>query len=178
MNRTAPPVIKILGIDPGSRFTGFGVVSRCGNQLKGLSAGRLAVPQKHTLAARMHWLTNEVGDLIDQHQPDEVALETTFAGVNNRSLIVMAQARGAILSALGSRAIEPREFSPAEIKRTVTGNGRADKTQIARMVSMLLKVDVSKHSEDATDALAIALCHAQNVTMDAIKRSATKVAAR
>ncbi len=167
-----PRGIKILGLDPGSRFTGYGVVLRTGNQLEALAAGRLSVPQKLSLAARLHWLTDQVQGLIEEHAPDEVALETTFAGVNNRSLIVMAQARGAILSALGGRAIEPREFSPAEIKRTVTGNGRADKVQVARMVSMLLKIDTGKTSSDATDALAIALCHAQNVTMDSIKRRA------
>ncbi len=109
---------------------------------------------------------------MDEYQPDDVALESTFAGVNNRSLIVMAQARGAILAGLGDRGLEPREFSPAEIKRTVTGNGRADKQQVARMVGLLLKLETGSSSADATDALAVALCHAQNVTMDRIRRAA------
>jgi len=173
-SRRLPAGLIILGLDPGSRFTGYGVVRRSGNRLQGLASGRLAVPARLSLAARLHWLTARVQELIGEHQPHEVALETTFAGVNNKSLIVMAQARGAILSALGACAIEPREFSPAEIKRTVTGNGRADKTQVARMVSMLLKIDTQGCSADATDALAVALCHAQNVTMDAIRRRAPK----
>lgn len=160
----------ILGLDPGSRFTGFGVVHRAGNALTQVDAGRLAVPTKIGTAQRLAWLGREVSELLRRFEPDAVAVEATFAGVNNRSLIVMAQARGAILSALGATELEPREFSPAEIKRTVAGNGRADKKQVARMVGMLLRVDTARLSADATDALAVALCCAQNVTMDAIHR--------
>lgn len=160
----------ILGLDPGSRFTGFGVVRRAGNRLTRIDAGRLAVPTKVGTAQRLAWLGHEIGGLLVRFEPDAVAIETTFAGVNNRSLIVMAQARGAILSALGATALEPREFSPAEIKRTVAGNGRAGKEQVARMVGMLLGIDSAGLSADATDALAVALCCAQNVTMDEIRR--------
>ena len=160
----------ILGLDPGSRFTGFGVVHRAGNSLTRIEAGRLSVPTKIGTAQRLAWLGREVGDLLVRFEPDAVAIETTFAGVNNRSLIVMAQARGAILSALGATELEPREFSPAEIKRTVAGNGRAGKEQVARMVGMLLGIDAARLSSDATDALAVALCCAQNVTMDEIRR--------
>lgn len=162
----------ILGLDPGSRFTGFGVVHRAGNTLTQIDAGRLSVPTKIGVAQRLAWLGQEIGGLLLRFDPDAVAIESTFAGVNNRSLIVMAQARGAILSALGATQLEPREFSPAEIKRTVAGNGRAGKEQIARMVSMLLGSDTSRLSADATDALAVALCCAQNVTMDEIRRRA------
>ena len=160
----------ILGLDPGSRFTGFGVVRRAGNALSRIDAGRLSVPTKIGTAQRLAWLGQQVGELLLRYEPDAVAIETTFAGVNNRSLIVMAQARGAILSALGATELEPREFSPAEIKRTVAGNGRAGKEQVARMVGMLLGIDAAGLSADATDALAVALCCAQNVTMDEIRR--------
>lgn len=160
----------ILGLDPGSRFTGFGVVHRAGNSLTRIDAGRLSVPTKIGTAQRLAWLGREVGELLLRFEPDAVAIETTFAGVNNRSLIVMAQARGAILSALGATELEPREFSPAEIKRTVAGNGRAGKDQVARMVGMLLGIDAARLSADATDALAVAVCCAQNVTMDEIRR--------
>ena len=160
----------ILGLDPGSRFTGFGVVHRAGNKLARIDAGRLSVPTRIGTAQRLAWLGRKTADLMVRYEPDAVAIETTFAGVNNRSLIVMAQARGAILSALGATDLEPREFSPAEIKRTVAGNGRAGKEQVARMVGMLLGIDAGKLSADATDALAVALCCAQNVTMDEIRR--------
>jgi crossover junction endodeoxyribonuclease RuvC len=87
-------------------------------------------------------------------------LETPFHGLNSRTLVVLAQARGALLATLASRSIEIAEYSPAEVKSAVAGSGRADKTQVARMVSVLLTLDTTRLSSDAADALAIAICYA------------------
>jgi crossover junction endodeoxyribonuclease RuvC len=107
---------------------------------------------------------------VTQWQPDLAVLETPFHGMNARSLIVLAQARGALLAVLAGRSLEIREYSPAEIKSAVTGNGRADKEQVARMVRLLLAADPRQSwAADATDALAVALCCAQRLKLDRLR---------
>src|SRR5947209_2555042 len=107
-----------------------------------------------------------MGELIDRHPPDLAVLETPFHGMNARSLIVLAQARGALLAVVAGRGIEICEYSPAEVKSAVTGNGRADKDQVARMVRLLLSARCEGWASDATDALAVAICCAQRLRLD------------
>lgn len=159
----------VLGIDPGSRLTGYGVVSREGSRLRPLGEGRIAVPREGDLPARLAALGREVEELALRFQPDAVVLESLFHGVNSRSLIVLAQARGAILATVGRLGLAATEYSPAEIKRAVTGNGRADKRQVARMVELLLGLAPQERSTDATDALAAAICFAQRYRLDALR---------
>lgn len=159
----------VLGIDPGSRVTGFGVVRRDGSKLMVLGEGRITVPAASDPSMRLCALAGEVEKLVERYRPDAVVLESLFHGVNSRSLIVLAQARGAILAAIGRAGLTATEYSPAEVKRAVTGNGRADKTQVARMVRLLLGLDAVARSADATDALAAAICFAQRQRLDALK---------
>jgi crossover junction endodeoxyribonuclease RuvC len=123
------------------------------------------------MAARLHDLSAQLTDLLAEWQPQVVVLETPFHGINSRSLIVLAQARGALLATLGGQAVEVREYSPAEIKSALTGNGRADKTQVARMVALLLGLKGKRPSADATDALAVAVCGAQRYRIDQLREA-------
>jgi crossover junction endodeoxyribonuclease RuvC len=130
--------VVILGIDPGSLHTGYGLVEKRGSALAPLDAGRFSCPRDLDLPRRLAHLAGRLGDLVDRRRPDFAVLETPFHGMNARSLIVLAQARGALLAVLAGRGIEICEYSPAEVKSAVTGNGRADKSQVARMVRLLL----------------------------------------
>ena len=161
----------IAGIDPGSRHTGFGVISSQGDQMRALAFGRFSPDTSQSMAVRLHYLSAQLTDLLAEWQPRVVVLETPFHGINSRSLIVLAQARGALLATLGGQAVEVREYSPAEIKSALTGNGRADKTQVARMVTLLLGLKGKRPSADATDALAVAVCGAQRYRIDRLREA-------
>ena len=154
-----PGAVRILGLDPGSRHTGFGLIRRHGDRLELLAQGRLSPPGGLELPARLGWLGTRLSEALAEWRPEVAVLETPFLGLNPRSLVVLAQARGALLGALATDRVEVREYSPAEIKSAVTGSGRADKTQVARMVALQLTGVPPDASADATDALAIALCY-------------------
>jgi len=125
--------------------------------------------------ARLAHLAGCLGDLVERLRPDLAVLETPFHGMNSRSLIVLAEARGVLLAGLAGRGIEIREYSPAEVKSAVTGNGRADKTQVARMVRLLLTARGDGWAADATDALALAICCAQRLRLDRLREQTAKV---
>ncbi|HTQ78713.1 MAG TPA: crossover junction endodeoxyribonuclease RuvC [Thermoanaerobaculia bacterium] len=161
--------MRILGLDPGSLHTGYGLVHKRGSSLETLEVGRFSLPRDLPLPARLAHLVTCLGELLTRSRPDVAVVESPFHGMNTRSLIVLAQARGALLAAVAGHGVEVREFSPAEVKVAVTGNGRADKEQVARMVRLLLALD-DRHAlaADATDALALALCCAQRLRLDRI----------
>jgi len=108
--------VLILGIDPGSIHTGYGLVRKHGSALQPVDAGRFSCPRDLDLPRRLAHLAGRLGDLVDRHRPDLAVLETPFHGMNARSLIVLAQARGALLVTLAGRGIEICEYSPAEVK--------------------------------------------------------------
>jgi crossover junction endodeoxyribonuclease RuvC len=160
----------ILGLDPGSLHTGYGLIERHGSALKAVEAGRFSCPRGLELPARLAHLARCLGDFVERCPPDLAVLETPFHGMNARSLIVLAEARGALLAVLAGRGVEIREYSPAEVKSAVAGNGRADKDQVARMVRLLLSVRGDDGwASDATDALALALCCAQRLRLDRLR---------
>lgn len=161
----------ILGLDPGSLHTGYGLVDRRGTALAALDWGRISSPRRLPLPRRLADVTASLGQLLDRRRPDLAVLETPFAGMNPRSLIVLAQARGALLACLAGRGIEVVEYTPAEVKSAVTGNGRAEKGQVARMVQLLLRLDGELLAEDTSDALAVAICCAQRLRLDSLARS-------
>jgi crossover junction endodeoxyribonuclease RuvC len=165
--------LLILGLDPGSLHTGYGLVARRGSALELIAAGRISCPRAQAVPARLAHLAARLAELIARHPPDLAALETPFQGLNARSLIILAEARGALLAALAGRGIEIVEYSPAEVKSAVTGSGRAEKQQVARMVKLLLgpvAAGGAAVSADATDALAVALCCAQRLRLDRLVR--------
>lgn len=162
-----------LGIDPGSRHTGWGVVAGEGSRLELRGDGRLDAAGDLPLPSRLVLLSRGIDELLDQFQPDVAAVETPFAGMNARSLIVLAQARGAILATLARREIEIAEYTPAEVKAAVAGSGRAQKSEVARMLERQLRMPSDdRRSSDATDAIAIALCCARRFRMDRLRAAA------
>ena len=156
----------ILGLDPGSLHTGFGLIEKHGSSLVPLDAGRFSCAKGLDLPRRLAYLAGRLDEMVSSRRPDLAVLETPFHGMNAHSLIVLAQARGALLAVLAGRGIEIREYSPAEVKSAVTGNGRADKDQVARMVRLLLSARGEGWASDATDALALAICCAQRLRLD------------
>ena len=151
--------LRVLGLDPGSRTTGWGCVAVEGSRSRLLACGCIEPPEKAALPQRLAQLAAELDALLERWRPAVAVLEEPFHGVNSRSLIVLAQARGALLATLAARAVTIEEYSPAEVKSAVTGNGRAGKDQVARMVAMLLP-GAGRLPPDASDALAVALCFA------------------
>ena len=151
--------LRVLGLDPGSRTTGWGCVAIDGAHHRLLACGCIEPPGQVSLGERLARLAADLGDLVDRWQPAVAVLEEPFHGVNSRSLIVLAQARGALLATLAARQVPIEEYSPAEVKSAVTGNGRAGKDQVTRMVAMLLPGSGPLRA-DAADALAVALCYA------------------
>jgi len=155
------PAMLVLGLDPGSRHTGFGLVRREGSRLEAVDFGCLSPAPQRELAERLGEIALGLEALLDRHRPDCAAVEKVFHGANTRSLIVLAEARGALLATLGRRGVPVVELAPAEVKSAIAGHGRAEKLQVARMVRLLLALGARPLAADAADALALALCAAQ-----------------
>ena len=130
--------MRILGIDPGSSVTGYGVVERGPGRLVHVAHGTLRPPRDVPLAYRLDHLYRTIAEVIALHAPDCVAVEQVFVAASPRSALVLGQARGAILAAVAARGLPVNEYTPARIKRSVTGNGRASKRQVKFMVKRLL----------------------------------------
>lgn len=158
--------MRILGLDPGSRYTGYGLIDRQGSRVQPIAQGRIVLPGSSPLPERLGQLCSELREVVQQFQPEAAVLESLFRGVNPRSLIVLAQARGALLATLAAERLEIHEYSPAEVKSAVTGNGRADKSQVERMVKLILGLGETRLTADASDALAVAICFAQRLRLD------------
>ena len=152
----------MLGVDPGSRHCGWGVVERDGSRLVAVGWGRLSPLPTRPLPERLGEIAAGIAAVIAAHRPDHAAVERVFHGVSSRALIVLAEARGAVLGELGRSGLGVSELTPAEIKSAVAGSGRADKAQVARMVALLLALPAARLPADATDALAAALACAQH----------------
>jgi crossover junction endodeoxyribonuclease RuvC len=152
--------MRILGIDPGSTATGFGLVDHMGGEVVHVAHGTVRPPRNASLAARLEQLHRVVGDVVVDHQPDVAVVERVFVAASPRAALVLGQARGAVLAALGAAGLDVSEYAPTQIKQTVTGDGRAAKRQVQRMVRRLLTLD-SLPGSDAADALAAAICHAR-----------------
>ena len=149
--------MRILGIDPGSRFTGYGVVDAVGADAEVVEQGVVKLPPKQPLPERLCLLDARLREIVDEHRPDEVVVEEVFAAVNVKSALVLGQVRGVVLVAAGSHC-PVFEYSARTVKKAVAGYGQADKNQIAQMVTTLLKLPEAP-PQDAADALALALFH-------------------
>ena len=169
--------MRVLGLDPGSRRTGYGLVEKSGNKLRGLAHGTIAPGARADLPHRLHTIASRVGELIDDHRPDVVVVEQAFYHESARSTLVLGHVRGALLVAAVQRGVEVAEYSPREIKMSVTGTGAAAKEQVAFMVRRLLGLKGAL-PPDAADALATALCHLQRARLSAPARAASAAAAR
>jgi len=150
----------VLGIDPGTANTGYGVVQRRSGRITALDGGVITTRPEAPAQIRLAAIHRRVGDLLDEHNVTSLALEDIFFGQNAASAFAVGQARGAVMTAAGDRRLEVTSYTPQQIKHAVTGSGRAEKDQVARMVQMLLKLEAPPHPDHAADALAIAICHA------------------
>jgi crossover junction endodeoxyribonuclease RuvC len=162
MARAAPPAaspaIRILGIDPGSRITGFGVIERRGERLCYVASGVLRIAGTG-LPDRLRSILEHVGEVIVRYAPQQAAVEQVFVNVNPRSTLLLGQARGAAICALVSASLPVAEYTALQVKQAVVGNGHARKEQVQQMVRRLLALP-GEPSPDAADALACAICHA------------------
>lgn len=156
----------ILGIDPGTATTGFGVVDFSAGQLTHCRYGSIRTPARRPLPARLKTIYGEMMALIDDHSPDVVAVEQLFFSRNATSALAVGHARGVILLAAAERGLEVVEYTPMQVKQSVSGQGGAGKAQVAFMVRALLSLDQNPTPDDAADALAIAICHAHSVTAE------------
>jgi crossover junction endodeoxyribonuclease RuvC len=150
--------IRILGIDPGLRVTGFGLIQRAGQRLTYLTSGVVRTPDGE-LPDRLKAILESVGEVITRHAPDHVAVEKVFVNVNPQSTLLLGQARGAAICAAVSRGLPVSEYTALQVKQAVVGNGHAAKKQVQEMVRRLLALP-GDPSADAADALACAICHA------------------
>jgi crossover junction endodeoxyribonuclease RuvC len=150
-------VTRILGIDPGSHRTGWGVIDAAGTRLHHVASGVLS-GNDTVLAERLCAIADGLDDVLDEFRPDAVAVEAMFASKNHQSSLKLGHARGVALLCVARKSLALFEYAPAVVKRSTAGSGRADKRDVARMVQMLLG-----HGEpllaDAADALAVAICH-------------------
>jgi len=151
-------MINILGIDPGSRITGFGIIALESRKISYITSGCIRL-EKQALPQRLLEIFNSINLLIKEFQPAEFAIEKVFISKNVDSALKLGQARGSAIVAAAQNHLNISEYSPNEVKQAIVGKGHADKTQVQHMIKVLLNLPISPQS-DAADALAIALCHA------------------
>ena len=148
----------ILGIDPGSYNVGYGILQIEKRKIIAAGCDSITIGKSISLDERLVKIHDEISKVIAEYKPDISAVETIFYGKNIRSAFTLGHARGVILFSLAQANIKIKEYSPREVKKAVVGNGNAAKEQVKYMVQRILNIDLSEKSEDATDALAIALC--------------------
>ena len=149
----------ILGLDPGTNIMGYGVIAIKGSKIQLLQFGVINLGKVDSHELRLKKIFDRVLNLIDDYHPDEVALEAPFFGKNVQSMLKLGRAQGVAMSAALHREIPIIEYAPKKVKQSVTGNGNASKEQLARMLMTLLTIKELPKLLDATDALAVALCH-------------------
>ena len=155
----ADHTVRILGIDPGLRITGFGIIDKTGSRLAYVASGCVKAPHAGTLPERLAVILESLGEVIETHRPGEVAVEKVFVNVNPESTLLLGQARGAAIAAVVLAKLPVAEYTALQIKQAVVGTGHARKEQVQEMVKRLLRL-AGHPSPDAADALACAICHA------------------
>jgi crossover junction endodeoxyribonuclease RuvC len=160
--------VIVLGIDPGTARTGYGLVSREGSALQMLEYGCIETINDRPLADRLLIIHTTLRDLIERHRPEAVGVERLFFNKNVQTAFAVGQARGVVLLAAAQSGLPILEFGPHEVKLAVTGYGRAPKDQVQRMVQMVLAMSELPKPDDAADALAVAVCTAHSATPQAV----------
>lgn len=151
----------ILGIDPGLQHTGWGVIESVGSKLSFIACGTIHTTPKAPMAARLSHLSVELQRIMDCYKPESAGIEETFVNKNAQSSLKLGHARGALMLTMGQANLPLSEYAALLVKKTVTGVGRAEKGQIKAMLKVLLP-QANPESEDAADALAVAICHAHH----------------
>jgi crossover junction endodeoxyribonuclease RuvC len=149
----------ILGLDPGTNVTGYGIISATGSKIKLIQFGVIQLSKYTTHELRLKKIFDRVLSLLDEYNPDEVALEAPFFGKNVQSMLKLGRAQGVAMSAALHREVPIVEYAPKKVKQAVTGNGNASKEQVAKMLMTVFAIKELPKLLDATDALAVAVCH-------------------
>ena len=155
----APDRYRIMGIDPGTNYMGYGVLEVEGRRLHSVVLGDIDLHKLPDPYAKLRYIFERVGALIDQYGPQEVALESPFFGENVQSMLKLGRAQGVAMAAALSRSLPVFEYAPSRIKRSIAGSGSAGKEQVAGIVRNLLKIEQAPRRLEATDGMAVALCH-------------------
>lgn len=155
----------ILGIDPGTAIVGFGVIAVNGQNLRLVAYGCITTPAKTPQVIRLKHIYNELKDVIKKYQPDQVAVEQLFFYNNAKTALTVGEARGVILLAAAQNKLPVREFTPLQVKQAVSCYGKASKSQVQRMVKLLLNLSDIPKPDDAADALAVAIAGANSATL-------------
>jgi len=155
----------VLGIDPGLANTGYGVVARRGGRLVALDGGVVRTAARDGVERRLGELHEALSALLAEHSPTAVALEALYFGQNVRTAFAVGQARGVAMLCAGQHGVECFSYTPQQVKGAVCGNGRAAKDQVSRMVTALLALDREPAADHASDALAVAICHANHAPL-------------
>ena len=162
--------MKILGIDPGTATTGYGLVEKIGGTVKYIACG-VILTEKNTLSPdRLESIYRQLNAVIEEHQPDEIATEQLFFSANVTTALQVGRTIGVVLLTAAQKGLPWTEYRPAEVKMAVAGYGAAEKKQVQYMVKQLLNLDKVPKPDDAADALAIAICHAHSATIKALER--------
>ncbi len=151
--------VRILGIDPGLRITGFGIIDKVGQKLAYVTSGCVKTDEKQSLPERIKTILDGIAEVVGAHAPAEAAIEKVFVNVNPQSTLLLGQARGAAIAALVTAGLPVSEYTALQVKQAVVGHGKAAKEQVGDMVRRLLQLP-GEPSADAADALACAICHA------------------
>jgi crossover junction endodeoxyribonuclease RuvC len=152
--------VKVIGIDPGTASCGFGIVQEKDGRLRAIDHGWWQTPAAQRRELRLKTIFDEVAALIEAHRPDAVALEESFVGADARTALFVGQARGAVMVAVANAGVGCAEYAPARVKQVVCGYGRAEKQQVQKMVKAILSLQTAPKPSHASDALAVAICHA------------------
>jgi crossover junction endodeoxyribonuclease RuvC len=161
-------LMRVLGIDPGTAITGYGVVEEVGGELKALTFGVVRTPAGQPLPQRLQLIYRGVQKLASRWKPSAAAVEELFFSSNVRTAMSVGQARGVTLLALADSDLAVAEYTPLAIKQAITGYGNADKAQMQEMVKLLLGLAEVPRPDDAADALAVAICHVHSSRLDAL----------
>ena len=156
----------VIGLDPGSRYTGYGIIEKSGQDLRHVTSGRINAVKAGDFADRLEVIYGALTDILAEFECTTAAMEGIFTARNAMSSLKLGHARGVSMLALRHANLDVAEYAPAKVKQAVAGHGRARKEDVARMVKMALQIKDAKLSEDASDALAVAICHCQMIDFE------------
>lgn len=156
--------MKVIGIDPGTIRTGYGIVQSINGKIKLIASGIIENKKIEKLPERLKFIYDEISQLIEKYTPNELSIESAFYGKNVQSALKIGHARGVSILAAVNKQVPTYEYSPREVKKAVVGNGAASKQQVMFMVNQILNLKKRKTQLDETDAIAVALCHLQRIS--------------
>jgi crossover junction endodeoxyribonuclease RuvC len=158
----------ILGLDPGTATTGFGIISYEDDKYRLLDYGCITTPKTDRLADRLKQISDDLEEIVRDAKPDEIAIEEIFFSKNIKTAIHVAHARGALMQKLSSEGYGINEYKPQQVKEAVCGYGKAEKIQVQKMVQLILNMEIMPCPDDAADALAVAICHGNSLKTAAL----------